>query len=118
MEGDWNVFTPDAAGIDAKPLGALVEWLDRFQSANIHSVLVVRGGALCFERYRRGSDQCWDQPRPNFIHSSSTKHDLKSITKSVTALLVGIAIDQRYIAGVDEPLFRYFSDYALLTRTA
>jgi hypothetical protein len=63
-----------AQRIDAEPLGALVEWLDRFQSANIHSVLVVRGGALCFKHYRRGTINVGISPSPTLFiaHPRST----------------------------------------------
>jgi CubicO group peptidase (beta-lactamase class C family) len=100
-----------AAGIEAKPLAALVEWLDRFPAANIHSVLVARRDVLAFEHYRTGTDQYWAKAMPDFVHGASTLHDLRSITKSVTSLLVGIAIDQGHIGGVDDPIFKYLPSY-------
>lgn len=38
MGNDWSVVTPEVARIDAKPLGALIEWLAGLHAANIHSV--------------------------------------------------------------------------------
>ncbi|MEV4345851.1 serine hydrolase [Actinoplanes sp. NPDC049596] len=38
-------------------------------------------------------------------------HDLRSVTKSVTALLYGIALGEGLVPGPEEPLLRYFPDY-------
>jgi CubicO group peptidase (beta-lactamase class C family) len=37
---------------------------------------------------------------------------MRSVSKSVTSLLVGIAIDRELIKGVDEPVLKFFPDYA------
>lgn len=39
-------------------------------------------------------------------------HDMRSVGKSVTSLLVGIALDRKLIAGLDEPVMGYFPQYA------
>ena len=41
-----------------------------------------------------------------------TLNDMKSVSKSVTSLAVGIAIDRGLIKGVDEPIFSFFPDLA------
>ena len=50
-------------------------------------------------------------------HDARTKHDLQSITKSVTALLVGIAIDLGKLKPFDAPVLSFFPAYTDL-RTA
>ncbi len=62
---------------------------------DITSVLVERGGELLYERYFAGRD-------------ADTLHDLRSASKSLTALLVGIAIDRGEIAGVEAPVVSFF----------
>ena len=42
------------------------------------------------------------------------RHRTHSATKSFTSTLIGIAIDQGYIAGTDAPVFDYFPDYSNL----
>lgn len=59
--------------------------------SGVDSVVVVRHGKLVAEHY-------WTD------NGRSTPHDLRSATKSITSLLVGIAIDRNAIAGVDEPV--------------
>jgi len=47
-------------------------------------------------------------PRPPFTHfngdSSTTLHDIRSATKSLTSLLMCIAIDKKTIHSVDDPI--------------
>lgn len=44
-------------------------------------------------------------------HSSTTLHDLRSATKPVTSLLLGIAIDRGLIDNVDAPIDRFFPEF-------
>ena len=39
-------------------------------------------------------------------------HNLASVTKSVTSVLFGIALDQGLIPDTDDALFKYFPEYA------
>ena len=45
---------------------------------------------------------------------ATTKHDMRSASKSVISLLVGIAIDRKLIASADEPVVKFFPDYSAL----
>jgi CubicO group peptidase (beta-lactamase class C family) len=112
MKSEGMSPAPATVAVDLTRLAALVEWLDGFPAANIHSVVVRRKGELAFEHYRMGSDYRWAEALPNFVHGALTRHDLRSITKSITSLLVGIAIDQGHLAGIDEPVFSYFPNCA------
>ena len=40
-----------------------------------------------------------------------TKHDLRSVTKSVVSALVGIAHGEGAIKSLDEPLVKWFPEY-------
>jgi CubicO group peptidase (beta-lactamase class C family) len=85
----WWTSTPEDQGMDSARLAGMLEavearWLD------LDSVLVIRNGAIVAEAYYPP-------------YREDTKHELYSCTKSFCATLVGIAIDQGHIAGVDEP---------------
>jgi CubicO group peptidase (beta-lactamase class C family) len=108
----WSIIAPAGAGLDIGRLCALAEWLKGSPQSNIHSVLVVRRGALAFEQYFAGTDEIWARPVGVVEHGPEVRHDLRSITKSVTALLVGIALDRKLIANIDEPVFRFFPEHA------
>jgi len=85
-------------------------------SANIHAVLVARGGKLLFERYFRGSDEIpggiYGHHVENVIFDADTLHDIKSASKSVASLAIGIAIDRGLIRSVNEPIFSFFPELA------
>ena len=60
----------------------------------VTSVLIARGGNIVYEKYFDGSD-------------ASALRDTRSATKTITSLLVGIAIDQKRIPGVEARILDY-----------
>ena len=46
----------------------------------------------------------------NVTFDADTLHDMKSVSKSVASLALGIAIDRRLIRSVDEPIFSFFPE--------
>jgi CubicO group peptidase (beta-lactamase class C family) len=109
---DWDIANPECAGLRSEPLRDLVEWLDGFGQANIHSVLVVRHGRLLFEHYRAGEDECWGESLGNVAHGPDSKHDLRSVTKGVISLMFGIALDRKLIRDIDEAVIDCFPQYS------
>jgi CubicO group peptidase (beta-lactamase class C family) len=109
---DWEVAKPESAGVRNEPLGALVEWLDSVGQANIHSILVARHGRLLFEHYRPGEDECWGEPLGNVAHGPESKHDLRSVTKSVISLLFGTTLDRKLIKDIDQAVIDWFPEYS------
>jgi CubicO group peptidase (beta-lactamase class C family) len=65
---------------------------------NIDSILIVREGRLVFEEYFN-------------YHSRTNAHDLASVTKSITSILIGLAIEQGYIGSIQEKVLMYFPEY-------
>jgi CubicO group peptidase (beta-lactamase class C family) len=72
-------------------IDSLFAALRRDSTHDIKGVLVLRDGAVVGESYFNG-----DTPE--------TLHDIRSATKSITSLLVGIAIDRHFIGGARESL--------------
>ena len=65
---------------------------------NICQIVAYKGNELCIEEYK----------------NDFTKEDtmnVMSVTKAITSLLVGIAIDMGYIKSVDDYVMDYFKDY-------
>jgi CubicO group peptidase (beta-lactamase class C family) len=95
---------------------ALCRMADRLvvSGANVHSVLVARGGKLVFERYFKGADEIpgrfYGRRVANVSFDADTLHDVKSVTKCVTSLAVGIAIDRGLISNINEPIFNFFPE--------
>lgn len=110
LDDGWTIATPDSVGMDGARLCGIEARLS-LRSTEVHSVVVVRHGRLVFEQYFTGVDQPWGHPEGRTEFTATTKHDMRSATKSVTSLLVGIAIDRKLIAGSDEPLARFFPEH-------
>src|SRR5262249_29868799 len=93
--------------------GALCRMADRLpasSTANVHGVLVARGGKLLFERYFRGSDEIYSRRVGTVTFDADTLNDMKSVSKSVASLALGIAIDRGLIRSVNEPMFSFFPE--------
>jgi CubicO group peptidase (beta-lactamase class C family) len=106
------VTTPESVGLNATKLCALVARFEEWKEANLHGVVVVRNGKLAFEHYFRGYD-LKARNGPGIVDfDAATTHDLRSMTKSVTALVLGAVIDHGSIASVDQSVLSFFPDYA------
>jgi CubicO group peptidase (beta-lactamase class C family) len=86
--------------------------------ANLHGVIVERAGQLQLEAYFNGTDH----PGASLFGRASTftaedLHDVRSVTKSITAILFGIALDQGAVSSIDAPVLDYFPEYADLKST-
>jgi CubicO group peptidase (beta-lactamase class C family) len=111
IDDDWEIASPASVGMDGAQLCTVAARLAQRATA-VHSVVVVRHGKLVLEQYFPGYDQPWGQPDGQYEFTATTKHDMRSASKSVTSLLVGIAIDRKLIAGVDESVLKFFPDTA------
>jgi CubicO group peptidase (beta-lactamase class C family) len=77
--------TPSAPGPDSDPFDAAAR-LPYITSLSVH-----RDGAVVREAYYHHSD-------------ASTPHDVRSVTKTITSLLIGIAIDTHCLRSLDQPI--------------
>jgi CubicO group peptidase (beta-lactamase class C family) len=93
----WQTATPEQVGLDPEPLAGLMQAILAGRYPQAHSVVVVRRGRLVAEEYFYGQRR-------------RKKHCLQSATKSVTAILVGIAVDQGLIPGVQVPIYELFPE--------
>jgi CubicO group peptidase (beta-lactamase class C family) len=117
MADGWPVSSPRQQGLDPTLICAIGSHLEQLREANPHGVVIIRHGVLVHEDYFTGEDrrwpqQHWKQPLPIMPHDAGTKHDVQSVTKSVVALLVGIALDRGLIKTVDTPVLSFFPGYA------
>lgn len=108
----WVVAAPETVGLDGATLCAMVERLRTWPDINIHSVIVARAGKLVFEQYFTGADERWGSSIGEVKFDPATRHDLRSVSKSLTSLLVGLAIQRGKIGGIDEPMVKFFPEYA------
>ena len=114
---DWQEGRPSDVALDAGTLSAVTGWLDSVRNSNVHSIVVARKGRLVFERYRKGHDERWREPLTEVEHGPAVKHDLRSVTKCITGLLVGEALESGAIPDLDVPVFDFLPEYADLRTT-
>lgn len=114
----WQTAAPADVDLDVSKLREAVERIQDKTYQNVDSILIIKDGKLVFEAYFDGYE--WDYDSPQFRgqlvkYGPETRHNLASVTKSVTSILVGIALDQGAIHSVDDPVFDYFPQYAHLS---
>ncbi|MEL7373679.1 MAG: serine hydrolase, partial [Pseudomonadota bacterium] len=95
----WRTASLEDQSIDPDSIQEMLARIDAGDYAGVSSVLLARDGALVLETYFGN----WDR---DDLHSS------RSASKAITSALVGIAIDQGFIASVDTPVLPYFPEYA------
>lgn len=100
----WETVSIEDVGLNlAKICGVLYE-IYGHEYEFLLSLLIVKDGKLVFEQY------------PNSYRMKL--QPIASVTKSVTSALIGIAIDEGFITGINESLFDFFPEYAHLRNEA
>jgi len=94
----WRTASLSDTGIDQEIIERLVVGILSREFENIHSVLLVKDGDLVLEEYFYG-------------YQREQLHELHSVSKSVTSVLVGIAVDKGMIPDIERPVYAYFPDY-------
>jgi CubicO group peptidase (beta-lactamase class C family) len=93
----WEGADPKTEGIDGTRLERIATDVQAGKLVKLTSVLVARHGKLVFERY-------FGEAR------ADTLLDTRSATKTLTGMLVGIAIDRRLLPSVSTRVTPYFAD--------
>ncbi|MEV0136370.1 serine hydrolase [Dactylosporangium sp. NPDC050688] len=89
-------------------LAAMVE---AGQVDGLHGVVAVRGGRTVLEYYGEGPDFSWGKALGVVQFRPETLHDLRSVTKSVTALLYGTVLADGLVPEPGAPLLAQFPQY-------
>ena len=139
QQSSWPRSTPEKEGLLAAPLTALADTIRLGKYGNVDRFVVVKNGKLVLsERFPRdykeisrgkssaigcGIDACKDSTELhdfNYFHPTyhpfykgRPVHTLQSVTKSVTATLIGIAFGRGEIKSMTVPLLSFFDGYDL-----
>lgn len=93
----WRMCTPEEVGMDSERLMKVYEYAAN-PAIKTQALLVVRKGYIVGEAYLNGFRQ-------------DSRHESFSMAKSFTSALIGIAIEKKFIAGVDEQVSKYFPEW-------
>lgn len=113
----WVTRNAAVAGLDTVRLRNLLRRLAEGEYRGIDAVLIVKDGRLVFEKYFPGYDFEYTAKdfKGKFIrYDRNTIHNLASVTKSVTGILCGIAVDKKMIHGVDDRVSGSFPELAAM----
>lgn len=94
-EWEWETASAQQAGLDAQALAAIAQRMRQGEFGNSHAWLLVKDGNLVVEEYFQG-------------HRPEQLHTIQSISKSITSLLIGIAIGEEKIQGVEQKVLEFF----------
>ena len=94
--GLWPVSTPDEQDLDPNLVAALYYNASQLETA--YGLLVFKNGHLIAEDYFN-------------IGTPTLKVNIHSVTKSITSALVGIAIEEGCLTGVDQKMMDFFPEY-------
>jgi len=97
-DSPWPVSTPEEQGVDSVLLAEMLEEIDE-AGHDINSVTVIRHGSIVLDA-------------SVVPYRLEIRHVVHSCTKSVVSTLIGIAIEEGAIAGVDVPFLDLFGDVA------
>jgi CubicO group peptidase (beta-lactamase class C family) len=94
---EWQTAEPASVGLEPAQLQAMATAVRAGEFKQISSVLIARHGRLVFERY-------FDDG------GTAALRNTRSVTKTITGMLVGIAIDQGILPGVTATVLSFFPD--------
>ena len=95
------VGSPDSNDPLIERLSTMVSEIYANSFPDVESVLLYRDGVLVFEEYFYAFDR-------------DTPHQQRSATKTLLALLLGIALDSGHITSIDQEILPYFDQYTEL----
>jgi CubicO group peptidase (beta-lactamase class C family) len=93
---DWPVSTPREQGLNPVLVNQLYQ--DASELDTLYGLLLVKNGHLVAEEYFNGGE-------------IDARTDLASVTKSFTSALMGIALEECYLDGVDQRMIEFFPAY-------
>ncbi len=87
--------SPEKVGFNRDSINALDDLIDNFEQRDYRSLIVIKDSKLALEYYY---NSFWR----NHIH------DIRSAGKSITALLLGVAIQEGYIKDLNQDVYSFF----------
>jgi CubicO group peptidase (beta-lactamase class C family) len=98
VDDGWQISSLTKEDIDPEGINDLMEAILNGSYMNIHSILLVRNGKLVLEEYFHG-------------YHREKLHQIRSATKSIGSVLIGIAIDKEFISNASQKVYPYFRSY-------
>ena len=120
----WETSTPLKEGVDPLVIDSIHREIEEGSYGLIDHFLLIRNGRIIADKHYNQDYQSIMQQydttnhQYNYDHISwhpyynnTGLHTLQSVTKSITSILLGIAIDKGLIPNVEVPALTYFENY-------
>ena len=121
----WPESTPEQEGFDPVAIDTLLQDMQQGKYGKLDHFLLIRHGRIVVDRHFEHDyatisaefepqDHQYDYHHPNWhpYYQGTSLHTLQSVTKSITSIAVGIAMDQGKIpGGVKTPAMSFFEGY-------
>lgn len=117
MNDGFEVGSLEEVNIDSVLLKKAVDKINCGKYDEVHSMIIFKDGKLVFEEYFQGHRYKWDGANHHgewISWDKSTLHGAKSVSKSITSICIGIAIDKGFIESVHQSVFDYLPDHQYL----
>ena len=98
VDDGWETASLNETDITSEKIDEMMFDILGGNDKNIHSILLIKNGKLVLEEYFYG-------------YNREKLHFLASVSKSITSVLIGIAIDQKITADVETEAYEFFSEY-------
>lgn len=128
----WPASTPRAEGLDAKKLDELDADIRSGKYGYVDSFLVIRHGKLVYDRsYKHDYDRIYGEEakKPGTLNPHDVTgpynyfsswwhpfyrrgdlHTMQSVTKTVTSVVIGVAVARREFPDLNTPVLKFFDE--------
>jgi CubicO group peptidase (beta-lactamase class C family) len=97
LNGYWESSTPEDQGIDSESLVAMLKKI-KDEQFKIRGIIIIRNDHLVLE--------CYVHP-----YDRDVMHDVKSVSKSIISVIVGIALREGMIKNLDQKVYEFLPEY-------
>jgi hypothetical protein len=133
-EKHWEVSTPEAEGVGSEAIKEIVDGIESGLYGSVDHFLVIRNGRVIADhKYSVDYDELlansaiskpivsqavpeqynYDDTRWHPFFNGTNLHTLQSVTKSITSIAFGIAVDEGLIKDVKQPIYPYFKKFQI-----
>ena len=128
----WPVSTPEKLGLDGTVLARLVADIAGGKYGNTDSMLIIRHGQIAYDRtYSHDYDKIYGEdarrtgalnphdfggpynyfnPWWHPFYQRGDLHTMQSVTKTVTSVVIGVAVTRGEFPSIDTPVLKYFPE--------
>ncbi len=107
---EWTLVAPEEQGLNSSKISEMFELIET-NSYDIQSVIIVRNGYLLTYEYLHESQifRDLDGTRKGY-YGDLTLHPQQSMVKSITSILIGIALQEGFLDNLSQTLYEFYAD--------